>query len=62
MKPARQRYYSDCVTQITDPFYVCQCPAGHAFWSVTYIKKCHKCGKRLTSCIPADRKKAASCN
>lgn len=58
----RQSYYSDRVTKITDPFYVCRCPAGHAFWSTTYQKRCRECGQRFISCLPAGTKKAASAN
>lgn len=58
----QQTYYIDHVTKITEPFYVCHCPAGHAFWSVTYQRRCRECGRVLDGCLPADTKKAASGN
>lgn len=61
----RQRYYNGSTTQITDPFFACRCPGGHAYWSVTYTRRCHECGKVLESCIPTtqtDKEKAASAN
>ncbi len=54
--------YSDRVTMITDPFYVCRCPQGHAYWSVIYVRTCRTCGKRLERCVPADIKKAVNAN
>lgn len=50
----KDEYYNDGVTRVTDPFYLCICPAGHGYWSCTYEKKCFECGKRLLKCVPAN--------
>lgn len=58
----KENRYNDHVTRVTDPFYACRCPEGHAYWSVTYTRRCRKCGRKLESCLPAGTKKAASAN
>lgn len=60
MTPGDGTYYSDGVTRITDPFYLCICPGGHKEWSCIYVKKCRFCGRKLTKCIPADQYKKRS--
>ncbi len=50
-----QKFYSDKVTAITDPFYMCRCRNEHAYWSVTYQRYCKECGEKL-HCVPADQK------
>ncbi len=54
-----EKYYSDGVTRITDPFYTCLCPSGHKQWEITYRKSCSVCGQKLVLCIPSDRYAAA---
>lgn len=58
----RQKYYTDGVTAITDPFFVCQCQNGHSYWSMIYTPSCSVCGSKLASCIQADKKRATSGN
>lgn len=52
----RRKYYSDGVTKRTDPFYVCSCPNGHQYWSVTYQRTCNICKEKI-ECVPANIKK-----
>lgn len=49
----RRKYYSDGVTRVSAPFYVCECEAGHKCWSVTGKKIC-SCGKPV-KCRPANQ-------
>ncbi len=42
---ARQEYYSDGVTRITDPFYLCICrKCIKAFWAISVDTVCPECG------------------
>ncbi len=56
MKKQRQKFYSDGVTRIIDPFYKCRCVNGHQYWSITPISICSKCGGEMR-CAPASEKK-----
>lgn len=58
MKREAAKNYSDG-TPVTAPLYICTCPAGHRYWTVTRCDRC-VCGAKLTSCAPTDKKRTTS--
>lgn len=65
MYVTRDKYYSDGKTEVTSPFFPCLCPEGHTYWSITPVRTCYFCGKRLVRSQPGEdgnKKRAVSRN
>nr|DAM32978.1 MAG TPA: Putative toxin VapC6 domain, ZN ribbon domain [Caudoviricetes sp.] len=51
----KQNDYSDG-TPITFPFFICTCPNGHTYWSVTPQERCSRCGNPVECRLANDKK------